>query len=380
MKHKIIGISFLAVLFAVFFLNITKAPDEYSVSERRRLAQFPKLTVGTIQNGSFMTDFDDFAVDQTAFREPFRRLKAFFDLNVLRKLDNNDIFVIGGVVFKTEYPLNEKSVLRLCGIINAVHNRYLDETNNVLYTIVPDKNAYLENSGYLVLDYEKMQSLIRQSINEEIASFSIFDALSMESYFRTDSHWRQEKLFPAAGALADAMDFELNHKPFREERFDAFYGVLYGQSALNIKPDDMVWLISETTENAIVTSIEKPGQQLPVYDLSQLEAVDPYSIYMCGPAAIVTAGNPDNDSGRRLIMFRDSFASALSPLLLDAYSEITMIDLRYVNPDMLDQFVDFAGADVLFIYSAGLFNTSDSVRGVSGDFLSPFGARSRIRQ
>ena len=379
MKHKIIGISFLAVLFAVFILNITKAPDEYSVSERRRLAQFPKLTVGTIQNGTFMTDFDDFAVDQAAFREPFRRLKAFFDLNVLRKLDNNDIFVIGDVVFKTDYPLNERSVLRLCGIINAVHNRYLDETNNVLYTIVPDKNAYLENSGYLVLDYEKMQALIRLSINEDIASFSIFDALSMESYFRTDSHWRQEKLLPVAETLADVMDVELNHKPFREERFDAFYGVLYGQSALNIKPDDMVWLISETTEDAIVTSIEKPGQQLPVYDLSQLEAVDPYSIYMCGPTAIVTAINPDNDSGRRLIMFRDSFASALSPLLLDAYSEITMIDLRYVNPDMLDQFVDFAGADVLFIYSAGLFNTSDSVRGVSEDFISPFGARSRIR-
>ena len=380
MKHKIIGISFLAVLFAVFVLNIVKAPDEYSASERRRLAQFPKLTVGTIQNGTFMTDFDDFAVDQAAFREPFRRLKAFFDLNVLRKLDNNDIFVIGGVVFKTDYPLNERSILRLCSIINAVYNRYLDETDNVLYTIVPDKNAYLENSGYLVLDYEKMQSLIRQSINEDIASFSIFNALSMESYFRTDSHWRQEKLLPVAETLATEMDFELNHKPFREERFDAFYGVLYGQSALNIKPDDMVWLISETTEDAIVTSIEKPGQQLPVYDLSQLEAVDPYSIYMCGPTAIVTALNPDNDSGRKLIMFRDSFASALSPLLLDAYSEITMIDLRYVNPDMLDQFVDFTDADVLFIYSAGLFNTSDSVRGVSEDFLSPFGARSRIRQ
>jgi hypothetical protein len=394
MRHKIISISFLAVIFALFFLNIFRTPDDFSRSERRRLAQFPEFTAETVLNGKFMEGFDDFAVDQAAFREPFRRLKAFFDLNVLRKMDNNRIFVIGGNVFKTEYPLNEQSVRRLCGIINIMHQRFLDESNNVRYTLVPDKNSYLEHSGHLILDYGKMESLIRETINEDIAYIRIFDDLSPESYYKTDAHWRQEKLFPVVDTLAAEMGFQPNHKPFTEESFDAFYGVYYGQSALNIAPDRMIWLVSETTENAIVDNIEKPGEVFPVYDLSQLTAVDPYSIFMCGPAAIVSAqsgsgpqrmssssGEEDEypPTGRHLIMFRDSFASALSPLLLDAYSTVTLIDLRYVQPDMLGQFVDFSGADVLFIYSAGLFNTSDSVRGPSADaFVSPFTARGRI--
>jgi hypothetical protein len=292
MKHKLTAIFFLAVLYAVFFLNITKAPDEFSVSERRRLAQFPELTAGTVLSGKFMEGFGDYAVDQMVLREPFRRLKAFADLGFLRKLDNNGIFVIGGNAFKTDYPLNEPSVLRLCGIINAVYSRYLDGRDNVWFTLVPDKNAYLENSGRLILDYSRMEALIRSSLHDEIAYISIFEALSLDSYYRTDPHWRQEKLFPVAGALAAEMGFLLNHKPFSEERFERFYGAYYGQSALAIEPDEMIWLVSETTQNTGVSNTERPGQRFPVYDLSQLSTADPYSIFMCGPSAIVMSALP----------------------------------------------------------------------------------------
>ncbi|MCL1806924.1 MAG: DHHW family protein [Oscillospiraceae bacterium] len=379
LKHIITTLTFLAALYAVFFLNLFKAPDDFSVSERRRLAQFPAFTLETIRNGTFMEGFDKYAVDQAAFREPFRRLKAVFDLNVLRKMDNNNIFVLGDMVFKTEYPLNERSVLRLCGIINTVYDRLLGEAGNVYYTVVPDKNAYLENSGHLVMDYAALERGIRDSLDGEIEYIRIFDDLSLDCYFRTDSHWKQDKIIPAAQTLADGMGVELSNAPYTKERFDRFYGVYYGQSALNIAPDELVWLESDATRQTIVTSMEKPGQKLPVYDQTQLESPDPYNLFMCGSAAIVTAQNPLNGSGRRLILFRDSYAAALSPLLLDGYSEIVLIDLRYVSPDTLGQFVDFVGADVLFIYSSTLFNASDSIRGLSAEtFVSPFVARERI--
>jgi hypothetical protein len=365
MRHRITVLTFLAALYTLLFINLIKEPDGFSRSERRRLAQFPELTIETVRDGSFMDGFDDYTADQAAFREPFRRVKAFFDLRVLRKLDNNGIFVRDGYVFKTDYPLNERSVLRLCGIINTVYSLCLDESNNVWFAFVPDKNAHLRNWGHLVLDYRRMESIIRENLRDEIKHINLFDDLSPDSYYRTDSHWRQEKLFPVADTMAEEMGFSLDHKPFTKESFDRFYGVYYGQSALNIEPDTLVWLVSETTRRVIVNNIERPGLRLPVYDLSQLEAADPYSLFMCGPSAIVTAKNPDNTSRKRLIMFRDSFASALSPLLLDAYSEITLIDLRYISPRMLGQLVDFSDSDVLFIYSAGLFNTGDSVRGAS---------------
>ncbi|MCL1866190.1 MAG: DHHW family protein [Oscillospiraceae bacterium] len=186
--------------------------------------------------------------------------------------------------------------------------------------------------------------------------------------YRTDTHWRQEDLFPVAATLAAALDSPLPtdfRDSFGYEHFDSFYGVYYGQSALNIPPDGLTWLVSEVTEKALVSSIEKPGQRLTVYDLEQLESPDPYNTFMCGSSAIVTARNMLNRSGRNLIIFRDSFAAPLAPLLLHSYGSVTLIDLRYVSPDLLENYVDFKDADVLFLYSAGLFQNCDSVRGTA---------------
>ena len=403
MQNKVVSIvtvtSFLAFLFAVFFMNIFRTPDEFSFAERRRLAQMPTASVATLLDGSFMRDFDDFAVDQVVFRDQFRGLKAMFDLYVLRKLDNNGIFIVDGMVFKTDYPLNEDSIVRLSGGINSIYERYL-QGMNVFFTIVPDKNYHLQNSGHLIIDYSQMEAIARENVNPTIQYVSMFgDLLSLEDYYRTDTHWRQERIGDVAQFVADTFGVTLDPQPFTEHSFDSFFGVYYGQAALRMSPDTLIWLVSETTDNAVVTSVELPGETIPVYDLTQLNLVDPYSMFMGGPAAIITAINPNNDSGRELIMFRDSFASSLAPLLLDAYSKITLVDLRYIQPDLIGEFVEFTDQDVLFIYSSAIFNSSYTVRvdvaqtdarvdaaqldvidEIPLGFVSPFVARSRIQQ
>ena len=77
---------------------------------------------------------------------------------------------------------------------------------------------------------------------------------------------------------------------------------------------------------------------------------------------LVEIKNPQNTSGRKLIVFRDSFASSLMPLLAQGYSQVTMIDLRYINSQLLDKYVDFSEADVLLLYSAGILNNSTSMK------------------
>ena len=57
-------------------------------------------------------------------------------------------------------------------------------------------------------------------------------------------------------------------------------------------------------------------------------------------------------------MFRDSYACSLIPLLAEAYSEIVLIDLRYINSNLLKDQVDFSNAEILFLYSATMMNSS----------------------
>ncbi|MBQ8010603.1 MAG: hypothetical protein IJ265_03530, partial [Oscillospiraceae bacterium] len=94
------------------------------------------------------------------------------------------------------------------------------------------------------------------------------------------------------------------------------------------------------------------------YDMEKAAGRDPYELFLCGADALVTIENPEAASDRELIVFRDSFGSSLVPLLAEGYSKITVIDIRYVQPAMLGNLVEFKGQDVLFLYSTLILNNS----------------------
>ena len=104
------------------------------------------------------------------------------------------------------------------------------------------------------------------------------------------------------------------------------------------------------------------GKPIAVYDESRMAEDDPYELFMGGPSSLITIDNPACENGRHLIVFRDSFGSSLSPLLAQGYEKTTLIDIRYIQPAMLKKFVDFTGADVLFVYSSMVLNNSETLK------------------
>ena len=61
-------------------------------------------------------------------------------------------------------------------------------------------------------------------------------------------------------------------------------------------------------------------------------------------------------------MFRDSFGSSITPLLIEGYSSITLVDIRYLASNRLGKYVDFTDCDVLFLYSTGVLNNSSTLK------------------
>jgi hypothetical protein len=85
--------------------------------------------------------------------------------------------------------------------------------------------------------------------------------------------------------------------------------------------------------------------------------IDPYDLFLRGPQPLIILENQASVQERELYLFRDSFGSSLAPLLMNAYSKITLIDLRYIHAGLLEEFIEFTpGADVLFLYSSQIFN------------------------
>ena len=365
MKNKIVTISFLTVIFGLFFANLFSPDLELSYSERRRLAQLPVPSLKNVLNAEYMDAFDKYTTDQFVGRESFRGIKTFVDRNIMLKRDTNGLFQAQGGIFSIEYPLYDDKVENMCTKLNALYDRYLTGMH-VYYSIVPDKNYYLpDNGSYLLMDYQKMEAIMEQGMPETAQYISLFDVLKLENYYQSDGHWRQETLKPAVDRLNKAMNipktFEL--EGYELSSYTPFYGAYYGQLAGMAKPDTLIWLESQITRDAKVTSLGHPGRDdLPVYYEDGLGGMDSYDIYLYGAQPLIDLDNPHNTSGRELILFRDSFGSSLAPLLLEGYSRITLVDLRYITQELLENYIDFEDQDILCMFSTSIINNSDIIR------------------
>ena len=140
-----------------------------------------------------------------------------------------------------------------------------------------------------------------------------------------------------------------------------FYGVYYGQAALPLLPDSILLMENELLKNCTVYDHET-GKTTGIYDLEKLDGKDPYEVYLSGPKALLTITNPAGQPGKELIVFRDSFGSAMVPLLLADYETVTVADIRYLHMDLLERFVDFHGQDVLLLYSTLVLNNSETIK------------------
>ncbi|MBQ5885563.1 MAG: hypothetical protein IIW79_04055 [Clostridia bacterium] len=59
---------------------------------------------------------------------------------------------------------------------------------------------------------------------------------------------------------------------------------------------------------------------------------------------------------KELIIFRDSFGSSIAPYFAEGYKSVTLVDIRYISPQTVANFVDFENKDVLFLYSTSVLN------------------------
>ena len=327
-----------------------------SEAERRPLAQKPAFSE------KFQTEFESYSLDQFPLRDGFRRLKSLFHTGVLGQKDNNGIYLTDGTAAKQEYPLNTDSVKHAIGRFQKIFDEYLTESR-CFYAIIPDKGYYLgEDSGHLTMDYDALYAQMAAGLTWA-REIDLRPVLSGQDYYRTDTHWRQENLIPAASALCSGLGVTPpkagDFAPKAVER--PFYGVYYGQAALPMEPDALFLMESELLSQCTVYDYET-GKTGSVYDMTKLDSRDLYDVYLSGARALLTIENPNAGTDRELIVFRDSFGSTIVPLLMADYAKVTLVDIRYIQPTLLGQFLDFHGQDVLFLYSTLVLNSSAALK------------------
>lgn len=369
------------LLLGLAIFAYVKPADEFSVSERRKLKQFPEFSLEKVwgkkqANGkktpTFMDEFEGYATDQFPMRETFMKTYAAFAYYGLGKKEVNDIYLHNGYAAKVKTQLNSDSLEWSLNRFAYLNENYF--TNSRVYlAIIPDKVYYLaKESDYPYLDYEELATTFAEGTKHYASFVDLTEQLSLSNYYRTDTHWKQETLPEVAEYLVgtmkssnqsvetDLVEGDLNLGSFKlNQATDEFYGVYYGQASLPMKPDEIWYLTNDVMDGYRVTCYDTgKEEQMPLYELEAAEGNDPYELYLSGSKSLVVIENPSVTDQSELVIFRDSFGSSMAPLLAQEYSKVTLVDIRYLNPALVGRFVEFDGADVLFLYSAQLLNNS----------------------
>ena len=244
--------------------------------------------------------------------------------------------------------------------LQSLRAQYLTGENRVFWAIVPDKGYYLREEGWTDTDYPLLFATAAAGL-EGWRQIDLTGALALEDYYKTDGHWRQERLQGVLDALGGAMGFSVSLDSLTAHTAEGFVGAYRDRIPADTPAETIVWLTGPAIDAATVEDIQDPADAA-VYTESALATDVPYDLFLHGASPLITITSPRARTDRELVLFRDSFASALAPLLLEEYRTVTLVDIRYLASSLLPQYLTFTDQDVLFLYSAGVVNRSAMLR------------------
>ncbi|NLO35374.1 MAG: hypothetical protein GX112_03340 [Clostridiaceae bacterium] len=356
---------FLAAIFGFGVMAFVHPAHAISISERRKLALLPAFTAASLLSGTYFRDLETFMLDQFPWRDQFLRIKAFNQFYVYRLKDNHNIFIKDQTAVAISYPFaagaDELAARKMSFLIDT----YFQDMN-VYLSVIPDKAFYLAaRNGYPAIDYETLLENLQKGCAGAAYS-DIFATLTADDYYRTDSHWRQECLSPTVARLLTDMKRKQMASAYDPRELYPFYGVYCGQSALPLDPDTLTYLTGGLFDQVKIfrsTANSQGFEASSLYDPDMIAKNDPYDVFLGGACSVVILENPRYaDDTKELYLFSDSFGRSIAPQLLEGYSRVVLIDIRYIRASRLPDLVHYQpGSDVLFLYSIETLDTASSL-------------------
>lgn len=291
-----------------------------------------------------------------------------FNIIKLNKKDNvnteEKYYIQSGAIYEKTGDINKSAVENNISKINSICDKYLNNMN-IYFSIIPDKEYYLKKS--INTEFVEIENTVISNLNKRTKYFSIKDLLSLEDFYKTDMHWKQENMQDIVENIEKELDADIKSDiDYEVESLGDFFGSYYTKiENNNILSDELKYLNNSVIKNCKVYNEETKTEE-KIYNLEKVnESKNKYDLFLSGATAITTITNEKANTDKKLILFRDSFGSSIAPLLVKDYKEIILIDIRYVNSTILENYINFnkyKEADVLFLYSSRVINKSGIFR------------------
>lgn len=357
---------FLAFIGAFFILNLVLPDRQFSEQENRYLQMRPEFSFKSLFSGDYTSKFETYTTDQFTFRDEWITLKAASEL-ALGKQENNDVHLCENGTLIEGFKRPENSVLD--SNMSALNALVGNTDAKVYFALIPDKSdlysSLLPKNAPNDSEKEVIDYCYGQSNATNVDMYSALSAHTDEYiFYRTDHHWTSLGAYYGLSALAESMGLPcpaLDSYTDRHVVSEEFYGTTWSSSGFSWVDPDTMEIFVNAPEGLKVTSYPQGSPvEGKLYDFSFLEKKDKYSMFMGGncPMHVIETGNEDKPS---LLILRDSYTDSLIPFLLDDFSEIHVLDLRYYRASLKAYIEQNDFDNVLVCYSVSNFCSDSNI-------------------
>lgn len=346
MKDKVLVSLFISFLFIFGILSFL-GKREVSVLERRKLMTkegFKKDFVGNL---------DTYLSDQFFLRDSLLAINSWYERNVLQNQGHRGVYVFQNSLIEQPKNYDESKVVQFAEKLERIYQTYFLE-NRVFYSLIPDKGSFLPDNQRL---YDQLYQTVHRHLS--IPLIDITNEFVLEDYYQTDIHLKQNAYFKVIPMWSRAFSQSYVTLPYEEKTYAPFYGVTLSKVPFFPVTDTISFYELPSNSSVFVNHLEYGKKS--IYDFEKLHGLDAYEVFLSGPSALIEIENPNSLTNRELILFRDSFGSSFTPLLVPNYRKITVIDLRYISLEQAATYFSDS-ADVLFVYSTLLVRDSQLLK------------------
>lgn len=369
----------LLVLSGLLFLSmpllfLAGEKETYSELENRELADAPELSWSAFVSGRYEEDAEEYIADQFPFRAQWVQLKGIAERLLGKQESNNILLASDGYLIQRFSGCTEENYTARMEAITAFTARH-PELRHWLLAAPTAVTTLSDQLPFGAVGTEEADFLDRLEADAAAAGVTVVDvrealteaAGTEQVYYRTDHHWTTAGAYAAYLRFAEAAGLAGQETAYTPTLIsDSFSGTLTASSGFRMEETDELYLYLPAEEEAYIVTYGDTGEKsASLYVPEQLDVRDQYTVFFGGNHPLVTIETAA-DTGRVLLLLKDSYANCFVPFLLGDYDKILMVDPRYYADDLETLIASNGVTDVLYLYSANNLAADTTLETVLG--------------
>lgn len=358
--YKVLGATFFLYIAGFFVFQIMAQDKDFSELENRNLMLAPSLSVDGLLDGSFEDDFETYIADQFPLRNHFIAIKSNAE-RTLQKKETNGVFLGHDGYLLQDFKQPDLELAQR----NASYITELSHSFNVYMALAPTATSILSDklpsfaTPYSEIDYiDTFYHQLGNNVHRVPLVETLLEHSNESIYYKTDHHWTTLGAYYGYTAFCETAGITpLPLDDFHIETVSTqFYGSLFSKGNFTfIKPDSLQLFYPKQEEHLTVTYEATGTTTHSLYAPSYLEAKDKYSIFLDNNHPLIKITTSAN-TGRNLLVIKDSYANCFVPFLTAHYDSIQIVDLRLLTMPIKTYASEQAIDDILILYNVQNFS------------------------